>query len=349
MRKAAARMSRRLPLAFLAFTFAFAVSLPLAAQSEHPAGYHVARAVPLGGQGFWDYMMMDSAAGRLYISHGTHVIVFDVNQGKVVGDIPNTPGVHGIAIARRLHRGFISDGRSNQVTIFDLRDAHVIGTVAVGGKDPDCIIYDPATERVFTFNGRSDNSTAIDAKTGTVLGTFALGGGPEYAQPDGRGHVFNNLEDQSELLEIDARRLTVTHRWPLAPCQHPSGMAIDAAHHRVFSGCHNGMMAVVDTDTGKVVATPAIGRGVDANRFDPSTGLAFSSNGDGTLTVVREESPNRFVVLGNLATERGARTMALDSKTHTVYEVTAKFGPPAAGQRRPTVLPGSFHLLVIPQ
>ncbi|HZT72449.1 MAG TPA: PQQ-binding-like beta-propeller repeat protein [Terriglobales bacterium] len=345
-------MKRFAPVAavFAALAYFF---LPLAAQSSqqssHPAGYHVARTVPLGGTGFWDYMAMDSAAGKLYISHGTHVIVFDVRREKVTGDIPDTPGVHGIAIADRLHRGFISDGGADRVTIFDLRDGHTLGTVAVGGRNPDCIIYDPATERVFTFNGRSGNSTAIDARTGKVVGTFDLGGRPEYAQPDGRGHIFNNLEDKSELIEIDARTLTVTHRWPLAPCENPSGMAIDAAHHRVFSGCHNGMMAVVNTDTGKVVATPAIGRGVDANRFDPGTGLAFSSNGDGTLTVVREDSPDRYTVVGNLATERGARTMALDLRTHTVYEVTAKFGPPAPGQRRPTVVPGSFHLLIIPK
>lgn len=322
------------------------------APSASPAGYQVAKTIPLGGEGFWDYLQVDSAGRRLYISHGTHVVIFDVAQEKVVGDIPNTPGVHGIAIADRLNRGFISDGRSSQVTIFNLRTGHVIGNVSVGGRNPDCIIYDPASERVFTFNGGSGNATAINARTGKVVGNIDLGGRPEYAQADGHGHVFNNLEDKSQLLEINSRTLAVTHRWPLAPCDSPSGMAIDSVHHRLFSGCHNGMMAVVDTDTGKVVATPATGRGVDANRFDPATQLAFSSNGDGTLTVIHEDSPDQYTVLGNVPTERGARTMALDARTHTVYEVTAKFGPPPAGgqpgqRRRPSVVPGSFHLIVI--
>lgn len=342
-------------LAALAFLLAVAAAArPQGAPSSTPAGYHLAKVVPLGGAGFWDYMQVDAPAHRLYISHGTHVMIFDTATDHVVGDIPDTRGVHGIAIARRLGRGFISDGGADQVTIFSLKSGKTIGTTPVGGHNPDCIIYDPATRRVFTFNGRSDNSTAIDARTGRVVGTFDLGGRPEYAQPDGRGHIFNNLEDKSELLEIDARKLTILHRWPLAPCEHSSGMAMDAAHRRVFIGCENQMMAIVNADTGAVIAHEPIGRGVDANRFDPGTQLAFSSNGrSATLTVVHEDSPDRFSLLGDAPTQPGARTMALDTITHTIYEVTASFGPPAPAQngrrRFPTMVPGSFRLLILTQ
>jgi len=321
--------------------------------SAHPAGYKVTQTTPLPDPGTgWDYMQVDPSHHRLFMSHSDHVLVYDLDQGKTVGTIAPTPGVHGIAIAPALNRGFISNGRGDSVTIFALDSLKNLQTVPVTGKDPDAIIYDPASRRAFTFNGRSNSSTAIDGATGKVVGTIDLGGGPEYAVPDGKGHIYNNLEDQSELLEIDSHALKVLHRWPLAPCRNPSGLAMDTAHRRLFVGCRNQMMAVVDADSGKVLTTLPIGRGVDANRFDPGTGLAFSSNGDGTITVVREVNPQKFELLGNVVTQQGARTMALDVNTHNLYTVTAKFGPapaPAPGQRRrrPPIVPGSFTLITV--
>jgi len=316
-------------------------------------GYHLLTKKTLGGEGGWDYLTVDAASRRVYISRGTHVMVVDADSYDVVGDIPNTEGVHGIALAPESGRGFVSDGRANLVTIFDLKTLKTLGT-APTGQNPDAIVYDPASQRVFTFNGRSGDSTAIDAATGKVAGTITLGGRPEFAAADGQGHVYNNLEDKSMVVEIDSKKLTVTNRWPLAPCEEPSGMAMDTAHRRLFSGCHNKMMAVVDADSGKVIATPAIGQGVDANGFDPGTGLAFSSQGDGTLTVVHEDSPDKFTVVDNAQTQRGARTMALDTKTHKVFLVTAEFGPapaPTADQPRPRppMVPGTFTLLVFGQ
>ncbi len=314
------------------------------------SGYHLIKKVVLGGQGFWDYLVCDSAHHHLFISHGTHVMVVNTNTLRVVGDIPNTPGVHGIALAPDLNRGFISDGRSSEVTIFNLKTLKTIGTVKTTGQDPDCIIYDPVSKRVFTFNGRSDNSTAIDGETGKVVGTIDLGGRPEYAVADGEGHVYNNLEDKSEELEIDSKTLKILNRWPLAPGEGPSGLSMDLESRRLFSGCHNQKMVIMNADNGKVVATEPIGQGVDATRFDPGTGLAFSSNGDGTLTVIHEDSPDTYTVIDNVKTERGARTMALDTKTHRVYLVTAQFGPmpprkPGQRFRFPSIKPGSFTLM----
>jgi DNA-binding beta-propeller fold protein YncE len=326
-----------------------------AAGSVCPAAdYHLIKKVVLGGEGFWDYLTMDSEARRLYISRGTHVMVLDADSYQVVGDIPDTPGVHGIALAPALGRGFTSNGRANTVTIFDLKSLKPLGTVNTG-TNPDAIIYDPATKRVFTFNGRSGDSTAIDAASGTVAGTIPLGGKPEYAAADGKGRVYANLEDKSIVVELDSQALSVKARWPLAPCEEPSGMAIDSEHRRLFIGCHNQMMAIVDADSGRIVATPPIGKGVDANRFDPGAGLAFSSNGqDATLTVVHEDSPDKFTVIGNASTQRGARTMEVDFKTHNVFLVTAGFGPapaptPDNPRPRPTMVPGSFTLLVMGQ
>jgi DNA-binding beta-propeller fold protein YncE len=320
------------------------------------AGYHVVNTFKTGGEGWWDYLTVDSEGRRVFISRGTHVMVMDANSGKVVGDIPNTEGVHGIALAPELNRGFISDGGSSEVTIFDLKTLKTLDTVKVTGRNPDCIVYDPASKRVFTFNGRSGNSTAIDAATGKVLGTIDLGGRPEYAVADGQGHIYNNLEDKSEQVAIDTKTLKVTDRWPLAPCESPSGLAIDRKHRRLFAGCDNQKMAITDPDAGKVVTTVPIGEGVDANRFDPGTQLAFSSNGEsGTLTVVHEDTPDKYTVLGNVPTERGARTMALDSKTHHVFVVTASFGPrpaeatPQNPRRRPAMVPDSFRVIELAQ
>lgn len=324
---------------------------PAAAQTGS-SGYHVIKKYKIGGEGFWDYMKMDSPARHLFISRGTHVVVLNPDTGEVVGDIPDTEGVHGIAISHKLNRGFTSNGESSTVTIFDLTTLKVIDKVKTTGTGPDAIIYDPASERVFTFNGRSDNSTAIDAATGKVAGTVELGGRPEFAAADGRGEVFSNLEDKSKVDVIDSKDLKVLHTWPLAPCESPSGMAIDREHHRLFIGCHNEMMAIMDADNGHIIATPPIGKGVDANRFDPGTGLAFSSNGEGNLTIVQEDSPDKFTEIDSVPTQRGARTMAVDLQTHNVYLVTADFGPmppPVPGQRfqRPNLIPGSFTVLVV--
>jgi DNA-binding beta-propeller fold protein YncE len=314
-------------------------------------GYHVIKTYKLGGEGGWDYLTLDSSSRRLYISRATHVIVIDADSGKPVGDIPDTPGVHGIALAPELGRGFVSNGREGTVTIFDIETLKLITKVKVG-DNPDAILYDPATKRVFTFNGKSHDSTALDAAKGTVLGTIKLEGKPEFAASDGKGEIFVNIEDKSQLDAIDPAKLEVKSRWPLAPCEEPSGLSIDREHRRLFAGCDNKMMAVVDADSGKVLATPAIGDGVDATAFDPGTGLAFASCGEGVLTVVREESPNKFSVAENVKTQEGARTLALDDKTHQVFVVTAKFGPPPAPTAeqphpRHSILPDTFVVLVL--
>ncbi len=308
--------------------------------------YHQVAVIPIGGEGGWDYLTLDPAARRLYITHATRVVVVQADTGKRLGEIPDTAGVHGVALARDLHRGFTSNGASSTVTVFDTRTLKVLRTVAATGQNPDAIVYDPVSQRVFTMNGRSDNATAIDARRLEVVGTVALGGRPEFAVADGHGHLYINLEDRSEQVELDTRTLAVTRRWSLSPCQSPSGLAMDTARRRLFAGCHNQMMAVVDADAGKVVATVPIGRGVDANRYDPSTHLVFSSNGDGTLTVVRQLAPDRYEVVENVQTARGARTMELDPTTHRIYLATADFAPAAgAPQGRPRPVPGTFRIL----
>jgi DNA-binding beta-propeller fold protein YncE len=333
--------------------FLLSVSLAAVALAATGSGYHVTATYKVGGEGGWDYLTADASARRLYISRGTHVIVLDLDSGKNIGDIPDTPGVHGIALAPELGRGFTSNGREGTVTIFDIKTLAPIGTKVKVGDNPDAILYDPATKRVFTFNGRSQDSTAIDADSGKVLGTIKLGGKPEFAVSDGKGEIFVNIEDKSELAAIDPNKLEVKAKWPLAPCKEPSGLAIDRKNRRLFSGCDNKLMAVVDADSGKVLATPAIGEGVDATAFDDETGLAFASCGeDGVLTVVKEESPAKFSVMEDVPTEKSARTMALDAKTHNVYVVSAKFGPrpaPTAANPRgyPPVLPDTFVVTVL--
>ena len=319
--------------------------------SASDSGYHVIKTYKLGGEGGWDYLTLDNTSRRLYISRATHVIVIDADSGKPVGDIPDTPGVHGIALAPDLGRGFVSNGREGTVTIFDIETLKPI-TKIKAGDNPDAILYDSSTKRVFTFNGRSHDSTAIDAAKGTVLGTIKLEGKPEFAVSDGKGEIFVNIEDKSQLDAIDPAKLEVKSRWPLAPCQEPSGLAMDRKNRRLFSGCDNKMMAVVDADSGKVLATPAIGDGVDATAYDDSTGLAFASCGEGLLTLVREESPGKFTVVENVKTQEGARTLALDEKNHQVFVVTAKFGPPPPStpdnpHPRHAILSDSFVVLVI--
>ena len=328
--------------------------IALLAVSAVAADYHLINTYKLGGEGGWDYLTIDSSSRRLYISRATHVMVINVDTGKSVGDIPDTPGVHGIALAPELGRGFVSNGRAGTITVFDTESLKEITNTVPAGDNPDAILYDPATDRVFAFNGRSHDATVIDAKSLAVLGTIKLEGKPEFAASDGRGEVFVNIEDRSQIDAIDAKKLEVKARWPLAPCEEPSGLAIDRKNRRLFAGCDNKVMAVVDADTGKVIATPVIGDGVDANGFDPGTNLAFASCGEGVLTVVKEESPTRFTVIQSVQTQQGARTMALDEKTHNVVVVTAKFGPPPAPTAdnphpRRTILPDSFVVLVYGQ
>ena len=314
------------------------------------AGYKLLDTYKIGGEGGWDYLTADAVARRLYISRATHVMVLDLDSGKTVGDIGDTPGVHGIALAPELGRGFTSNGREGTVSVFDLKTLAAGSKVKVG-ENPDAILYDPATKRVFTFNGRSQDATALDAEKGTVLGTIKLDGKPEFAVSDGQGAIFVNIEDKSELTMIDANKLQVKTRWPLAPCESPSGLSMDRKNRRLFVGCDNKMMAVVNADTGKILSTPAIGDGVDATAFDDETGLAFASCGEGVLTVVHEDSPDRFSVAEVVPTQSGARTMALDTKTHNAIAVTAKFGPPPAPTAenphpRRSIVPDSFVVLV---
>jgi DNA-binding beta-propeller fold protein YncE len=318
-----------------------AVILLVAAQSsaQSPSGYKLARKVHVGGDGGWDYLAVDAGARRLYVTRGTRVLVFDADTVTQVGEIPNTSGVHGVAFAPELHRGFTSNGKTSTVTIFDLRTLAKIDEVKTSGDNPDAILYDPASKRVFAFNGRGANATVLDAASGKLEATLPLGGKPEFATTDRDGRVYVNVEDKNEVVVLDAKRPAVLEHWPLAPCEEPSGMAIDRKSHRLFIGCGNRRMVVVDTAGGKTVATLPIGEGVDANGFDPGTNLAFSSNGDGTLTVVSEESPDTFRVLENVATQRGARTMALDEKTHRIFLATADFGPPPR-QRPSSLTPG---------
>lgn len=317
-----------------------------------PANYEVKQKYVLGGEGGWDYLTYDPAGKRLFISRGTHVMVVDPAKGAVVGDIPDTAGVHGIALAQELGKGFTSNGRDNSVTVFDLKTLKTTTKIRIEAENPDAILYDPASQRIFTFNGRSKNATVIDAAKNTVVATIPLDGKPEFAVSDGKGMVFVNIEDKSELTEIDAKNAKVVQSWPLAPCEDPSGLAMDQKNRRLFSGCGNKMMAVTNADTGKVVTTVPIGPGVDANAFDPQSQLAFSSNGgDGTLTVVHEDSPDKFTVVENASTQRSARTMTLNASNHDVYTVAAEFeeAPPAREGERPrrTMKPGTFTLLVL--
>lgn len=322
----------------------------MAAQGEGGSGYHLAKKIKLGGEGGWDYLAIDSPSHRLFISRGTHVMVIDTRTFGVIGDIPGMHRVHGIALAPEFDKGFVSDGDPGSVTVFDYKTLKVLDTVTTD-KDCDAIIYDPGSKRVFTMNGDANTSTALDASTGKVIGTFPLGGGPEFAAADGKGYVFANLEDKSAMVKINAQTLKVEETWPLAPCRSPSGLAIDREHERLFVGCHSQVMAFVDGNSGKVLGTVPIGQGVDANRFDAGTGFAFASCGDGTITVAHEDSPDTLTPVEKIQTMRGARTMEVDPATHTIYTVTAEYGPmPAAAagsneRRRPPMVPGSFTLL----
>jgi DNA-binding beta-propeller fold protein YncE len=325
---------------------ALAPAMALAAEGP----YTITHQWKLQGSGWWDYLTVDPNAHLIYITRGDRVAIVDENTGKQVAEISGLKGVHGVALDTRGKYGYISDGGANQIVVFDRQSRARVAEIPAG-TNPDGIAFEPKTQTVWAFNGRSQNATVVDAKTNKALGTVALPGKPEFPVADGRGVVFANIEDKSEMVRIDAASRQVTTTWPLAPCEGPSGLAMDQAHRRLFSVCDGGKMAVVNADSGKVVATPAIGGGPDAARFWSARQLALSSNGQGTLTVVKEESPDRYTVLQNLPTRKGARTMALDPKTGRVYLVTADFGPrpsatPDNPHPRPPVIPGSFTILV---
>ena len=307
-------------------------------------GYKLVKTIPVPGDGGWDYLSVDAAGRRVYVSHGNQVDVIDIDSNEVKGTISDLKGVHGIAVASDLGRGFISNGRGDNVTIFDLKTLKTIGDPAATGKNPDAILYDPSTKSVFAFNGRDSSAAVIDGAAGKVLGTIDLGGKPEFGVADGAGNVFVNLEDKSMIVKLDAKKMTVLERWPVAPGEEPSGLAIDAKNHRLFAGCRNKMMVVVNSETGKVVDHQPIGERVDACAFDPETGMAFASCGDGTVTVVHEDEPDKYSVAETVKTKTGSKTMTLDPKTHDLFLASADFKPNAGGGR-PAVVPGTFAVL----
>jgi YVTN family beta-propeller protein len=323
-----------------------ACSLGLNAQQ-----YAIGGRILLEGDGGWDYLFADSVNGQLYVSHGTEVDVVDLASEKPTGKITGMKRIHGIAVANDLNRGYISDGGDDNVVIFDLKSKEVLQKVPAG-KNPDGILYDPSSKRVFAFNGRSNDVTAIDAASGKVVGTIALDGKPEFPVSDGKGSVYVNIEDKSEITRLDPQALKVTKTWSISPCEEPSGLAIDLEARRLFSVCSNNKMAVVNADSGHVITTVAIGNGPDAAAYDPGSKLVFSSNGEGTLTVVKQDSSDKYTVLATVPTERSARTMALDTKTHKIYLSAAQLGatPEATADNphpRPKMVPGSFHVLVV--
>lgn len=316
------------------------------------SGYKVVEKVKIGGEGGWDYAIVETTTHHLYLSHATRTMIFDTDTKTVVGEIPNTIGVHGIALAPELGRGYTSNGRDSSVTVFDLKTFKVLANIKLKQRNPDAILYDPYSRRVFTFNGGSANATAINAESYEIIGTVDLGGKPEFAVTDLKGKIFVNIEDKSTVAAFESKGLKVLAQWPLAPGEEASGLAIDREHNRLFSVCSNKVMVVLDAGTGKVVASLPIGAGVDAAGYDPGTHYAFSSNGEGTMTVVKEETPDKFTVVENVPTQSGSRTMALDARTHKVYMPGATFGPPPAPtlerpHPRPQMEPGSFMVLII--
>ena len=314
--------------------------------------YKITNRISFPGSEGWDYLFADSAARQLYVSHGSAVEVVDLDSQKPIARISGLNRIHGVAVADDLNRGFISDGADNVVVIFDLKSHAVLQRVKTGA-DPDAILFDPVSKRVFTFNGRSQNMTAIDPTTGDVVGTTDLGGDPEFPVSDGQGKIFANIADKNEMVQINPATLKIENRWSLAPCERPSGLAIDISGERLFSVCSNQKMMVMDNKSGKIVATLPIGNGPDAAIYDSDKKLAFSSNGrDGTLTVIKQDSPDKYSVLETIPTEKSARTMALDTKTHNLYFSAGQFGAPPEPTAdnphpRPKLAPDSFHVLVV--
>jgi DNA-binding beta-propeller fold protein YncE len=315
------------------------------------SGYHVKKTYKLGGEGGWDYLTVDPAARRLYISRATHMMVVDPDSGKQVGDIGDTPGVHGIALVTDLDRGFVSNGREGTVSVVDLKTLKTSAKLKAG-ENPDAIIYDPASKRVFAFNGRSHDASVIDAAKAEVIGTIKLDGKPEFAVSDEKGEVFVNIEDKNEIAVIDSNKMAVQTTWPMAGCEAPSGLSMDRKNRRLFSGCSdNKTMAIVDADSGKVVTLP-ICDGTDGTAFDEGNRLAFAACHDGNLTIIKEDSADKFSVAETVPTRKGARTLTADPKTHDIYTVSADFGAPPAPTAdnphpRPSLQPDSFVLMVV--
>lgn len=337
----------------LGFLICCGLSPALAGSAPH---YQLVHTFVLGGDGGWDALAYDPAGKRLFIARATRVMVVDVDKGTLLAEIPDTAGVHDIVLVPDLGKGYTSNGKENTVSVFDLKTLKTLVKIPVSGQSPDAIVYEPVTQRVFAFDGHSNDATVIDATSDKVLATVPFDGNPEFAVPDGAGRVYVNIEDKSEVIVIDARTAKVTKTWSLAPCDGPSGIGLDVQHKRVFSGCHNKLMAVSDAEQGKVIVTLPIGEGVDGAGFDPESGFAFSSNGaDGTLTVIHEDSPDSFSVVENAATRKFARTMTLNPDNHDVYLVTADVNitpapagaTGAAARPKRDVLPGTFALLVM--
>jgi YVTN family beta-propeller protein len=324
-----------------------------AASAERGRRYSLQQQFALGGAGGWDYLTIDSAANRLFIARSDRVLVMNTLDGSLIATIPDTQGVHGIALAPDLGEGFTSNGRADTVTVFDLKSLAPIGTIAVDGHNPDAILYDQSSKHVYTFNGRSQDISVIDPVKGAVIAHIAAGGKPEFAASDGAGHIFFNIEDTSQLGEIDTLTAQRMATWPLQHCQAPTGLALDIAHKRLFSVCANAVLVVTDAVSGRHIAEVAIGRGPDAAAFDAARGLVFSSNGeDGTLTVIHEDDMDHYSVVASVTTVKSARTMTVDAKSHRVYLVAAEFGatPAASADQphpRPAVLGGSFKVLVV--
>jgi len=317
-------------------------------QAQTTSNYKISNKIHLEGNEGWDYLFSDDAAGKLYVSHGTMVQVVDESNGKLIGTISGMQGVHGIAIASDLGKGYISSGRDSSVIVFDIKTLNTISRITTTGQNPDAILYDPFSKKVFTFNGRSNNSTVIDATTDKVIATIAFEGKPEFSVTDGKGKVYVNIEDKSKICQINASTLKVENLWSIAPGEEPSGLAFDAITKRLFSVCGNKTMVILDSETGKVISTVIIGERVDGAGFDPELKCAYSSNGEGTLTVVKEENKDSFKVLEIFPTQKGARTIEVNTKTHHIYLPTADFEPVKEGNNgRPKIIPNSFTILDI--
>jgi DNA-binding beta-propeller fold protein YncE len=311
-----------------------------------PEGYQLLKTVPVPGDGGWDYVLADDAGRRVYVSHGTEVVVLDADSYEIKGTIADQKGVHGIAVVPDLGRGFISNGQGNNVTIFDTKTLKPTGSVETG-KNPDCIIYDPSTKTVLAFNGRDASATVIDPKEGKATGTIALGGKPEYAVSDGKGAVYVNIEDKNQILRLDPAALKVVERYPVDPGEAPGALTIDRKNRRLFIGCHNKMMVVMDADSGKVVTKEPIGERTDAAAFDPETGLVYFSNGEGTISVIKQDGPDKYSTVETIKTQTGSKTMALDVKTHKIFLPMAEFkADPDNPKARPKLTPGTFAVQV---